>query len=101
MIIYNVTTKVHAAIDSAWLQWQREVHIPEIMATGLFSGYQLLHLLEHDDTEGKTYAIQYKMASIELYQQYTSIHAALLRKKAVEKWGAAIISFHSVLEVIQ
>ena len=101
MIIYNVTTKVHATIDTAWIQWMREEYIPETMATGLLTSYKLLHLLEHDDTEGKTYAVQYTVDSAALYQQYIDKHATSLRKKAVEKWGAAIISFHSALEVIQ
>jgi hypothetical protein len=100
MIVYNITTKVHAAIDAAWLQWQREEHIPEIMSTGLFTGYKLCRLLEQDDSDGKTYAIQYAASTPELYHQYMNIYAPLLRKKAFEKWGDNIISFHSVLEVI-
>jgi len=101
MIIYNITTKVHASIDALWLQWQREVHIPEMMATGFFSSYKLLHLLEQDDSEGHTYAVQYTAASAEDYRQHEVLQAALLRKKALEKWGNATISFHTVLEVIQ
>lgn len=101
MILYNITTKVHAAVDAAWLQWTREEHIAETMATGLFTSYKLLHLLDHDDAEGKTYAVQYTADSAGKYHQYINNHATLLRKKAVEKWGAATISFHSALEVIQ
>ena len=101
MIIYNITTKVHHSIDTAWLQWQREKYIPEIMATGLFSAYTFCRLLEQDDSEGNTYAVQYTAAGAENYQQYIQLHAPLIRKKAQEKWGDAIISFHSALEVIQ
>ena len=100
MIIYNITTKVHAAIDAAWLQWQREENIPEIMGTGFFTSYKLCQLMEQDDSEGKTYAIQYNAINAADYHRYMQIHAPLLRKKAFEKWGDGIISFHSALEVI-
>ena len=101
MIIYNITTKVHHSIDAAWLQWQREKYIPEIMSTGLFTDYKFFRLLEQDDSEGNTYAVQYNASKAENYQQYIQLYATLIRKKAQEKWGDAIISFHSVLEVIQ
>ncbi len=100
LIVYNITTKVHSAIDAAWRQWQREEHIPEIMGTGLFSSYRFFRLLEQDDSEGSTYAVQYTAPSEENYQEYTRQFAPLLRKKALEKWGDRIISFRSLLEVI-
>jgi len=71
------------------------------MATGLFSAYTFCRLLEQDDNEGNTYAVQYTAARAENYQQYIQLYAPLIRKKAQEKWGDAIISFHSALEVIQ
>ncbi len=101
MILYNITTKVHNTIDAAWLQWQRDEHIPEVMASGFFSDYKLLHLLEHDDEEGKTYAVQYTALSADAYRQYISLCAMQLRKKTLNKWKDAAISFHSALEVIQ
>jgi hypothetical protein len=100
MIVYNITTKVHSNIDAAWLQWQKEEHIPEMMATGLFTDYKLFRLLDQDDSEGNTYVIQYSAANADQYSQYTTVYAALLRQKAFRKWGDQFISFRSVLEVI-
>ena len=37
MIVYNVTTKVAAAIQTDWLQWIKEEHIPDIINTGCFT----------------------------------------------------------------
>ncbi|MEO6316842.1 MAG: DUF4286 family protein [Chitinophagaceae bacterium] len=101
MIVYNVTTKVHASVDLAWLHWQRHTMIKETMATGAFIAYKILRLLEQDDSEGNTYAIQYTAADEDQYQQYLKLHAPSIHKKATEKWGDLIISFHSSLEVIQ
>jgi hypothetical protein len=101
MVVYNITTKVHASIDAAWLQWQQEEHIPEIMATGFFTAYKLFRLLEQDDSEGNTYAVQYTAHTEKQYHLYTIEQAELLRQKAFKKWGDKTISFRSVLEVIQ
>lgn len=100
MIIYNITTKVHISIDKEWLQWQKETFIPEILGTGCFTGGRIYRLLDQDDREGKTYALQFSADSEELYQSYLLTHAPLIRQSAIETWGEKIISFHSLLEVI-
>ncbi|HEY1022825.1 MAG TPA: DUF4286 family protein, partial [Flavisolibacter sp.] len=63
MIIYNVTIKVDASIADAWLAWLLEEHIPEVMQTGCFSDKKVVRLLEVDESEGPTYAIQYSAES--------------------------------------
>ncbi len=100
MIIYNVTTKVDHSITDAWLQWMRDKHIPEVIATGCFHHAVILRLIETDDTEGKTYAVQYHAASKSLYNRYIEQHAAVLRKAVLDKWSNKIIAFNSVLEVV-
>lgn len=101
MVVYNITTKVHASVGENWLRWQQETHIPAIMATGLFKEFRFLRLLEQDDSEGHTYATQFTAASIGEYQQYLRDHAEKLRQEAIVKWGDRIISFRSLLELIQ
>ena len=100
MVVYNITTKVHASVDTAWLRWQQQEQIPVTMATGLFITYKIFRLLEQDDSDGNTYAIQYTALTEEQYGQYLIIHAPLQQQAALEKWGDSTISFHSVLEVI-
>jgi hypothetical protein len=101
MIVYNITIKVHASIDAAWLQWQLQENIPEITGTGFFISHKLFRLLEQDDSDGKTYAVQYMAMNEEQYQLYLIEYAEWFRQKAFKKWGDKIISFHSILEVIQ
>ena len=63
MFIYNVTIKVKAHIHQEWLTWLQDIHIPEILETGCFNQATIMQLLEIDDTEGPTFAIQYKAES--------------------------------------
>jgi Domain of unknown function (DUF4286) len=100
MIIYNVTIRVAGAIHTDWLHWLKNEHIPEVIQTGCFTHATILRLMEVDDTEGPTYAIQYFAESKGLYNNYIENHAALLREKSFKKWGNQFIAFRSVLQVV-
>jgi len=99
-IVYNVTIKVDHRIAERWLQWMKKEHIPDIIATLCFTHATILRLLEADETEGPTYAIQYHAESKAFYNRYIEIFAESMRKKATEKWGDQFIAFRSVLEVV-
>lgn len=101
MIIYNVTAKVNAVIHDEWMQWQRSEHIPEIMSSGCFLRFSILRLMETDDNDGPTYAIQYFANSKADYNRYIELFAPALRRKAIEKWGDQFVAFRSLMEVVQ
>ena len=101
MFIYNVTIKVKAQIHQEWLTWLQEIHIPEILETGCFYDATILQLLEIDDTEGPTFAIQYKAESKSAYNQYLLKYADLLRQKSFDKWGDGFIAFRSFMQIVE
>ena len=100
MIIYNVTIKVANAICEPWLQWLQKEHIPEVIQTGCFTHATILRLLEIDDSEGPTFAIQYFAESKSLYNRYIEKFAVEMREKSFDKWGNKFIAFRSVMEVV-
>ena len=100
MIIYNVTIKIQSAILQQWLIWLKEEHIPEILNTGCFTQSNILQLLETDESEGPTYAIQFHAESKSDYNRYLELFSAGLRKKSYEKWGDQFIAFSSVMQVV-
>lgn len=100
MFIYNVTIKVQESIKTEWLRWLREEHIPEVINTGCFKQAVILRLLETDDTEGPTYAIQYHAEAKAMYNQYIEKFAGALRQKSFDKWGDKFIAFRSVMQVV-
>jgi hypothetical protein len=101
MIIYNVTTQVNNNIHDTWLEWMKNEHIPEVLATGLFTHHRMLRLIEVDESEGPTYAIQYFTTLKEKYDLYLELHAKGLRAKTLQKWGDQIFSFRSLMEVVE
>jgi len=100
MIIYNVTIKVETGIAAEWLNWLQKEHIPEVIETGCFTRATVLKLLEVDETEGPTFAVQYFAESKALYNQYIEKFAPLMREQSFEKWGNRFIAFRSVMQVV-
>lgn len=101
MIIYNVTLKVDWLIHDAWLAWMQQVHMPEVVAAGCFTGSQLIRLLETDEKEGPIYAAQYFAESKPDYDRYIELHSTLMRQKVTDKWGDQLIAFRSLMEIVQ
>jgi hypothetical protein len=92
--------KVAHPIHDAWMLWQKQEHIPRIMATGLFTEYKFYHLLEQDESDGVTYIIQYITANVEQYKKYLHEFAPLFRQQAALKWGAQVVAFRTMMEEV-
>ena len=99
-IIYNVTVKVEKSIADEWLQWLISEHAPQIIATHCFTKFTALKLLEYDEEESTTYAVQYFSNNIKDYQRYINEFAERFRKESFDKWGNKFIAFRTVMEVI-
>lgn len=101
MILYNITYMVSHAIHEDWLVWMKTIHIPEIMSSGLFERNQMLKLLEVDEQEGLTYAVQFYTSSIENYNSYITNYAPALRLQANQKWGEQVLGYRTIMEIVQ
>jgi len=100
MFIYNITSKVSWEIHEDWIRWMLSEQILEVLETGLFLKYQLVRLQDVDDTDGPTFAVQYYLDNRLNYDQYIQQYAHLHREKAAAKWGGDVISFRTLMEVI-
>ncbi len=100
MIIYNVTIKVHHSIAADWFCWLKEEHIADIINTGCFTKATVLRLLDIDEEDGITHAVQYHTPDKKQYDEYLEKHADTMRKKGMNKWGDKFIAFRSVMEVV-
>jgi len=101
MLLNNVTFKITDSIHADWLQWMKEVHIPDVMNTGCFEKFVFGRLLDVDESEGPTYAVQYYAISMAQYNRYIDIYASKLRKDSYDKWGEQFIAFRTLMEVMQ
>ena len=100
MIIYNVTVKVDGTIAEAWLQWMQQEHAPAVVATGCFTHYQIVKLLDVDEEDGLTFAIQYSAPGMQEYERYQQQFAAALQQQSTQKWGDRFIAFRTLMQVM-
>ena len=100
MIIYNITIHVSWTIHNEWLRWMKEIHIPKILGTGCFFEYRILKLLEINEEEGPTYAIQFHTVTTDNYQRFIDQHEAHLRQQLHEIWQEHAVAFSTLMEVL-
>ncbi len=99
MIIYNVTINIDLDVHDQWLTWMKEIHIPEVMQTGLFLESKMLKVLV-EEQQGITYSIQYTAANMKDYEEYKAKHAPSLQKKINEKFANKFVAFRTLLETV-
>ena len=100
MILYNVTSSVDPEVAEEWLTYMRDVHIPDVMATGFFLRSQICRMLNEEDN-GFTYATQYYCLSVEQLEEYQRVAAPGLRADLETRFPGQYVSFRTVLEVIE
>ncbi|MGB0525960.1 MAG: DUF4286 family protein [Flammeovirgaceae bacterium] len=101
MIIYNVTVNVEKDIQEEWIKWMKEVHIPDMLNTGLFEGHKFLRLLnEEPENTGVTYAVQCFCEDMKKLQLYMAQHAPALQKEHTERYKDKFVAFRTLLEEV-
>lgn len=100
MIVYNVTIQLDAEIQTDWLQWMKQDHIPKVMATGQFLDYRIFRLLdEHQDVV--TYAVQYQCAGKDQIDHYQEVFAPALQAEHKNRYDGRFVAFRSLLELVE
>ncbi len=98
MIIYNVTVSIDDDVHDDWLQWMKEVHIPEVMRTNLFVESKISKILA--DEEGSlAYSIMYLCNDMETLEKYQEHHAPALQKDHTDRYKGKFAAFRTLLEV--
>jgi hypothetical protein len=98
MILYNVTVNIDHDVHDNWLKWMQEVHIPEVMQTGMFLEARISKILAEEEG-GKSYAIQYLAKDMETYETYRDRFAPELQKAHTEKFAGKFVAFRTLLRV--
>ncbi len=99
MIIYNVTVNIEIDVHEEWLQWMKETHIPDVMATGFFIENKICKVLV-DEEQGITYSIQYTAASMDDLKEYQRLHSPRLQKEHANKFANKFVAFRTLLEIV-
>ena len=99
MLLYNVTLILEDSAAEEWLQWMQEIHIPEVMATGMFVSNRLLKVLDSPN-EGVTYCAQYVAETLANYNEYKDVYAPALQEKLNEKFKNRFVAYRTLMEFV-
>jgi hypothetical protein len=100
MIIYNITTLVSWSIHEDWQDWITNEFLPKVMATELFMRFQVVRLLEVNEEEGPTYAVQLYAEDREKFEAYREKHLRRFQQMEQEAWGDYATSFASLMKIV-
>lgn len=100
MLIYNVTVGVDKRIEQEWLVWMREIHIPDVLRTGMFTGHRMYKVLTTEDEDTVSYAVQYSAVSLNEIDRYLEEFAPALREDGKKKFGDQQAAFRTLLQEV-
>lgn len=98
MYIYNVTVNIEKDVHQEWLQWMKEVHIPDVLATGLFLDNRLCQVMV-DEEQGITYSIQYRFEDLDILRRYQELHAPKLQAEHQARFRDKFVAFRTILRI--
>jgi hypothetical protein len=99
MYIYNITFNVEKEIEQEWLEYIKNIFIPEMLKSGLLHS-ALTSKIMVDETQGNSYSIQFttenqsdlkKFIEKELYPVLNKLHL---------KFSPKMVYFSTELDVI-
>jgi hypothetical protein len=99
MFLYNVTVNIDEDVAEEWVQWMKETHMPEVLATGCFTESRLCRIIG-ESKGGKSYAAQYIFPNLSVYHQYQTNFAPALQAKTMEKFNGKFGAFRTVMEIL-
>lgn len=100
MILYNVTVAIDKKVETEWIAWMEEIHIPEVMETNQFEEYKFFKVLNTEDPEASSYSVQYFAAEMKNIQMYMAAFAPELQQKALLKFPNQIAAFRTLLQSV-
>jgi hypothetical protein len=101
MILYNVTVNVDKDAETEWLNWMRETHIPDVLATGMFLENKLFRIL-HDSEDGSiNYSVQYFAENMDKLNEYMQVHSKKLQQDVQIKFQDRVVSFRTLLQAVE
>ena len=84
MIIYEITVTVRLDLTEAYEKYMRELHIPDLLATGFFGGARMARAGEN------RYRIQYEARDQKALDEYLDTEAARLRADFLEHFPEGV-----------
>jgi hypothetical protein len=101
MIFYNVTVTIKKDVEAEWLEWMKNLHIPDVIRTGFFNNFKLCKIIDPPPkSDEAAFTISYSCESIDLYLAYAGKEAPRLQAEHKNKFGNLFTASRTIIEEI-
>lgn len=100
MIIYSVTISIEEDVKPQWIEYMKNEHIPDVIASGCFTGYRFTRVIGTSEEKENSFNIQYYLNSMADMHKYQVHFAPKLQKEHAQKFGNKALAFRTLLEDI-
>lgn len=97
MVVYNVSIKIMNDFADEWVHWMKSEHIPAVMESNCFESYHFYYLHDQDESEGKTYVVQYFAKTMQDYELYRDTYAKPLQSDTAKKFTNKFVAFRTLM----
>ena len=87
-------------IQTEWLKWMQQQHIPDVMATNCFVSGKIFKVLDSPN-EGVTYSVQYVADDLKRYEVYRDNFASKLQADLQTNFANKFVAFRTIMELIE
>ena len=98
-MLYNVTVSIDPSIESDWVSWMQESHIPEVLQTKCFHKCVLSKVRGNEAGEC-TFSVLYWALSKEDYERYHLVHAPRLQAEHSTRYEGKFVAFRTTMDLI-
>ena len=99
MLLFNVTVIVEEASATEWLNWMKDIHIPQLMETESFVSYRLLKIVDSPN-EGVSYCVQFVAENQEKHQNYLDLHEQHFIGDMYAKYPNKLVTFSTLMDYL-
>lgn len=101
MIIYNTTFLVTDKQYDSWLKWLKEKHIPFMLKCG-FSHPQVAKVLTAEQNQdGSSVSVQFRIDNTYQLSKWDEQNAEKKSNELTDRFGNEVLSFSTILEIIE
>lgn len=100
MHILNTTFVVHHSVDSSFVDWVRDVYMPAMQASGVFSDVTVMRVMAEIDPDTVNYAVQARTDRFPEAIKWRDEVSSALRDGIFLKTGEKVLSFSTEMEVV-
>ena len=98
MIVYNLTVNIEQCVEDLWKEWIKGIYIPKVLGTGFFNSVKMFRLLEAENSDERTYSIQFITDQLEKVEKFLETEAPILAAEHQHRFQHRHVAFRSVLQ---